>query len=515
MEVGFTVTAENSTSTLLRVEHVSKRFGATQALHQVSLELHEGEIHGFAGENGAGKSTLAKIISGLYQQDSGEIYVDGDRVTKWDTARAQHRGVVLIAQELSLVPEMSVAQNVFLGIESNRLGVLSDDLQERYQLLEESIGFGLDPQKRLGSLSIAERQKVEIMRALARDARIIIMDEPTSSLTADEVDKLHTIIQKLKSQGRTIIYVTHFLESLLEICDRVTVMRDGQIVKTSDASNETKVSIVEYMLGRSLSHTFPERSAGVEASVTPKLELRNVSTQTGVRNVSLTVRPGEIVGLAGLVGSGRTEIARAIFGVDPVIEGEIFIDGKPYDHRSPRQSVEQGIALIPEDRRAQGLVMVRSVRENISLPHLQSISVGKVLRRRVETKRAKELVNNVSITPPRIAANVSDFSGGNQQKVLFAKWLMGNPSLIILDEPTRGVDIGAKVTIYEIIAELARRGAAILLISSEHTEVLELSHRVHLVRNGTIAGELDPRVSSVDDLLFKLFGLENELSEGR
>jgi ABC-type branched-subunit amino acid transport system ATPase component len=441
--------------------------------------------------------------------------VDGDRVTKWDTARAQHRGVVLIAQELSLVPEMSVAQNVFLGIESNRLGVLSDDLQERYQLLEESIGFGLDPQKRLGSLSIAERQKVEIMRALARDARIIIMDEPTSSLTADEVDKLHTIIQKLKSQGRTIIYVTHFLESLLEICDRVTVMRDGQIVKTSDASNETKVSIVEYMLGRSLSHTFPERSAGVEASVTPKLELRNVSTQTGVRNVSLTVRPGEIVGLAGLVGSGRTEIARAIFGVDPVIEGEIFIDGKPYDHRSPRQSVEQGIALIPEDRRAQGLVMVRSVRENISLPHLQSISVGKVLRRRVETKRAKELVNNVSITPPRIAANVSDFSGGNQQKVLFAKWLMGNPSLIILDEPTRGVDIGAKVTIYEIIAELARRGAAILLISSEHTEVLELSHRVHLVRNGTIAGELDPRVSSVDDLLFKLFGLENELSEGR
>jgi len=509
------VTAENSTSTLLRVEHVSKRFGATQALHQVSLELHEGEIHGFAGENGAGKSTLAKIISGLYQQDSGEIYVDGDRVTKWDTARAQHRGVVLIAQELSLVPEMSVAQNVFLGIESNRLGVLSDDLQERYQLLEESIGFGLDPQKRLGSLSIAERQKVEIMRALARDARIIIMDEPTSSLTADEVDKLHTIIQKLKSQGRTIIYVTHFLESLLEICDRVTVMRDGQIVKTSDASNETKVSIVEYMLGRSLSHTFPERSAGVEASVTPKLELRNVSTQTGVRNVSLTVRPGEIVGLAGLVGSGRTEIARAIFGVDPVIEGEIFIDGKPYDHRSPRQSVEQGIALIPEDRRAQGLVMVRSVRENISLPHLQSISVGKVLRRRVETKRAKELVNNVSITPPRIAANVSDFSGGNQQKVLFAKWLMGNPSLIILDEPTRGVDIGAKVTIYEIIAELARRGAAILLISSEHTEVLELSHRVHLVRNGTIAGELDPRVSSVDDLLFKLFGLENELSEGR
>jgi len=515
VEVGFTVTAENSTSTLLRVEHVSKRFGATQALHQVSLELHEGEIHGFAGENGAGKSTLAKIISGLYQQDSGEIYVDGDRVTKWDTARAQHRGVVLIAQELSLVPEMSVAQNVFLGIESNRLGVLSDDLQERYQLLEESIGFGLDPQKRLGSLSIAERQKVEIMRALARDARIIIMDEPTSSLTADEVDKLHTIIQKLKSQGRTIIYVTHFLESLLEICDRVTVMRDGQIVKTSDASNETKVSIVEYMLGRSLSHTFPERSAGVEASVTPKLELRNVSTQTGVRNVSLTVRPGEIVGLAGLVGSGRTEIARAIFGVDPVIEGEIFIDGKPYDHRSPRQSVEQGIALIPEDRRAQGLVMVRSVRENISLPHLQSISVGKVLRRRVETKRAKELVNNVSITPPRIAANVSDFSGGNQQKVLFAKWLMGNPSLIILDEPTRGVDIGAKVTIYEIIAELARRGAAILLISSEHTEVLELSHRVHLVRNGTIAGELDPRVSSVDDLLFKLFGLENELSEGR
>jgi len=513
--VGFTVTTADSASTLLRVEHVSKRFGATQALHEVSLQLRQGEIHGFAGENGAGKSTLAKIISGLYQQDSGDIYVDGEIVTKWDTARAQRRGVVLIAQELSLVPEMSVAQNVFLGIESNKLGVLSNDLQERYQRLEESFGFGLDPKMRLGSLSIAERQKVEIMRALARDARIIIMDEPTSSLTADEVDKLHAIIKKLKSQGRTIIYVTHFLESLLEICDRVTVMRDGQLVKTSDAKDETKVSIVESMLGRSLSHTFPERSAGVDVSMAPKLELRNVSTQTGVRNVSLTVRSGEIVGLAGLVGSGRTEIARAIFGVDPILAGEILIDGKPYDRRSPRQSVEQGIAFIPEERRAQGLVMVRSVKENISLPHLRSISVGKVLRRRRETVRAKELVAEVSINPPRVAATVSDFSGGNQQKVLFAKWLMGDPSLIILDEPTRGVDIGAKVTIYEIIAELARRGAAILLISSEHTEVLELSNRVHLVRSGSIVGELDPTVSNVDDLLFKLFGLENEILEGR
>ena len=269
------------------------------------------------------------------------------------------------------------------------------------------------------------------------------------------------------------------------------------------------------MLGRSLSHTFPERSAGMDVSMAPKLELRNVSTQTGVRNVSLTVWPGEIVGLAGLVGSGRTEIARAIFGVDPILAGEILIDGKPYDRRSPRQSVEQGIAFIPEERRAQGLVMVRSVKENISLPHLRSISVGKVLRRRRETVRAKELVAEVSINPPRVAATVSDFSGGNQQKVLFAKWLMGDPSLIILDEPTRGVDIGAKVTIYEIIAELARRGAAILLISSEHTEVLELSNRVHLVRSGSIAGELDPTVSNVDDLLFKLFGLENEILEGR
>ena len=215
-----------------------------------------------------------------------------------------------------------------------------------------------------------------------------------------------------------------------------------------------------------------------------------------------------------MVGSGRTEIARAIFGIDPIIAGEILIDGKPYRHRSPRQSVEQGIAFIPEERRGQGLVMVRSVKENISLPHLRSISVGKVLRRRTETIRAKELVTKVSINPPRVAATVSDFSGGNQQKVLFAKWLMGDPSLIILDEPTRGVDIGAKVTIYEIIAELARSGAAILLISSEHTEVLELSNRVHLVRNGSIAGELDPTASNVDDLLFKLFGLENEISKG-
>ncbi len=496
-----------ATASPLEVRGISKRFGATQALEDVSLALQRGEVHALVGENGAGKSTLGKAMSGVYHPDQGALLVDGDEVSRWDTGRAQRRGIVLIAQELSLVPDLSVAQNVFLGVERHRFGVLRRDMEERFADLEAQCRFGLDPRARLGSLRLAEQQKVEIMRALARDARVLIMDEPTSSLTADQIEKLHTIIAQLRDQGRTVVYVTHFLEAVLDTSDRVTVLRDGRHVRTARTADETKQSLVEGMLGRSLAVTFPPLPMAPSQDTPPLLELRGVYADNGARNVSLQVRPGEIVGLAGLVGSGRSEIARLVFGADSVAEGEILLDGKLVRRIDPRTSTSRGVVLIPEDRRSQGLVMVRPVRENISLPYLDRVGRAGVINRRLETVKVTDLVQRLTVQPPKLDLPISSFSGGNQQKVLFAKWLMGDPRLILFDEPTRGVDVGAKVNIYEIIVQLAAQGAAILLISSEHEEVLALSHRVYLIRDGGVLGEINPREHGVDDVLFRLFEL--------
>ena len=501
-------------NTPIRAENISKRFGATQALDNVSIELIKGEVHAFAGENGAGKSTLGKIISGLYTPDSGELFLDNQLITKWGTAKAQKSGVVLIAQELSLVPKLSVAENVFLGVESHRLGVLSGNTKDRFNELEAITNFGINPNAQVDSLRLADRQKVEILRALAREARVIIMDEPTSSLTSDEVEKFHAAIRVLTAQGRTIIYITHFLESLLETSDRVTILRDGRLVKTSETRNETKNSLVESMLGRSIDATFPARSPKPVSSIAPRLQVHELCGKNGTKNVSFEIGAGEIVGLAGLVGSGRSEIARLIFGADPISSGQVILNGVEITKFSPSRSVKNGIVLIPEDRRSQGLVLVRSVKENVVLPHLNLVSNVGVVNPLKETETVKRFVQKVKVTPPKIKSPVMDFSGGNQQKVLLAKWIMGNPTVIIFDEPTRGVDIGAKVHIYETITKLAQDGAAILLISSEHEEVMALCHRVYLVRDGGLIGEMDPLHHSVDDVLLALFDLTKEKRDG-
>lgn len=492
----------------VQVRRGYKRFGSTQALDNIDYKLLPGEVHGFAGENGAGKSTLAKVISGQYFLDSGSLAISGKEYSNWSTSIAQKNGIVLIAQELSLVPQLTVAENVFLGVENHYRGILKNDLSARFRELENQFGLGVVGSRVVKSLSIAEKQKVEILRALARNAQIIIMDEPTSSLTADETEKLHSIIKSLKSEGRSIIYVSHYLESLLEVCDQITVMRDGRIVRTCNAKSETKTSIVASMLGREMSQTFPKRTHSSIRQIAPKIDIQNISTNTGIKDVSMSIYPGEIVGLAGLVGSGRTEIARAIFGLDEITSGNICIDGVPYINPSAAKSVAMGLALIPEDRRAQGLVMVHSAKKNISLPHLVSLVKRGLINKILEKRQVIGLIEEVAVNPKSPSLPVSNFSGGNQQKILFAKWLFGDPSLIILDEPTRGVDIGAKISIYKTIVALARRGAAVLLISSEHAEVLQLSHRVYLMSRGSITAEIDPVIETEQSLLFKLFGLK-------
>jgi ABC-type sugar transport system ATPase subunit len=484
---------------------IGKRFGATQALDDVSVAFRPGEVHALVGENGAGKSTLGKILAGVHRADEGAVEVDGEPVGRWDAIRAQQHGIVLIAQELSLVPERTVAENVFLGREPRRFGVIRPGIDRLFGELEQRCRFGVDPRVRVGSLRIADQQKVEIMRALARDARVIVMDEPTSALTADEAAKLHDLIAWLRGEGRTVIYITHFLDAVLAHSDRVTVMRDGRLVNTRPTAEETKASIVEAMLGRAFDMTFPDRPPPPSADAPPRLRLEGVHAGPLVRGVSFEVRPGEIVGLAGLVGSGRSEIARAVFGAERIEQGVIEIGDRRLTRGSPHRSVGDSVAMIPEDRRAQGLVLARSVRENITLPHLRRCSRAGVLSPRRERRLASELVERLDVRPPRLNADVARLSGGNQQKVLFAKWLLDDPRVIVLDEPTRGVDIGNKHRIYELIVELARSGAAVLLISSELEEVVELSHRVLLIRRGQIVDEVNPANATADDVLVRLF----------
>lgn len=501
----------DTATTVVRLRQVSKRFGGTQALDQVDLELRAGEVHALVGENGAGKSTVGKIVAGLYTPDVGELLVDEAPVSRWDPVRAQRAGIVMIAQELSLVPDLTVEQNVFLGVENNTVGILHRDGQRRFAALQRMAEFDVDPRTKVGNLRIADQQKVEIMRALARDARVIVMDEPTSSLTAHEAARLHELIRRLREQQRTVVYVSHFLDAVLEVSDTVTIMRDGVRIRTAPASEETKATIVQGMLGRELAVTFPARHAKVDPEIEPILAVESIATDEGVAEASLVVRPGEIVGLLGLVGSGRSEIARAIAGADRLTAGSMRFRGQIRRRWNTRLAIQSGLVMVPEDRHAQGLVLQRSVKENISLAYLSAFASGGILRRRRERRSAHELAVRLSMRPPRIDLTVAGLSGGNQQKALLAKWLIGDPQLVILDEPTRGVDIGAKATIYELIVELAERGVGVLLISSEHEEVLALSNRAYIVTNGRVAGEIDPSELGKDDLLAHLFSVDQEI----
>jgi ribose transport system ATP-binding protein len=491
----------------VRLRGVEKSFGGVKVLSGVDLDIGAGEVHAVVGANGAGKSTLGKIIGGTYARSAGTIEVFGTQVGHWTPDRALRAGIAMIHQELQLVPELTVMQNVLLGIEGHRFGILRTDGAARYRVIEGSYGFGIQPHVRVGALSIADQQKVEIMRALARDARVIIMDEPTSSLTADEVERLHHMIQALARQGRTIVYVTHFLDHVLAQCDQVTVMREGRRVTTRSAAGLAKAELVELMLGSVFAATFPELPPPVpDAPVA--LELRHLSAGAAVRDVSLTVRRGEIVGLAGLVGSGRSETVRAIFGADRRDGGEVLLSGVPYQDPSIAGSIARSLVMVPEERRAQGLVMTLPVRANMTLPHLGLFSRAGLLAQRRERARTADFISRFGIVPGHVDGAVHLYSGGNQQKVLLAKWLVQGPEVIMLDEPTRGVDIGARRKIYDAIAEMAASGMAVLLISSDLEEVLGLSHRCYLIRAGRTIGEIDPTQVTFDAVMHRLFATD-------
>jgi ABC-type sugar transport system ATPase subunit len=486
---------------------IAKRYGAARALDDVSVTIEPGEIHALVGENGAGKSTLGKIIGGAVRPDEGELLIDGEPVRLHSPRDAIGHGISLIEQEFALAPDLSVLDNVFLGVELGARGLLDRGAQrERFAQFAERIDFHPDPPTNGRALRTAEQQKVEVLRALVRDARLIVMDEPTAALTRAEADRLLDITRELRRDGVTVIFVSHFLGDVLALCDTVTVLKDGRHVQSTPAAQETQESLVTAMLGRSVDVQFPPRRAR-PADAETVLSVRGLAREPAFRDVSLDVRRGEIVGLAGLVGSGRTEIARTIFGADQPDRGTIEIEGRAVSLRSPKSGIRHGIAMLPESRKDQGLVMMRSVVENVTMAHVGEVSSGRgVLRRRQERSLVDGMLARVDARAASPTLPVASLSGGNQQKVALAKWLVKTPRVLIADEPTRGVDVGAKRAIYELLTELAGQGLAVLLISSELEEVLGLAHRVLVVRAGRIVGEFDGAEADEEIVMRAAFG---------
>jgi simple sugar transport system ATP-binding protein/ribose transport system ATP-binding protein len=495
----------------LEIRAVSKRYGAFPALRDVSVSVRQGSVHALVGENGAGKSTLGKIIAGVVRPDAGEILLDGQRVSFRGPRDALAAGVTIIAQELALLPARSVMDNVFLGVESTRAGVLqSARLAQRYRELADRIGFDLPGTAPVRSLRLADQQKVEIMRAVARGASVIVMDEPTAALTEDETAQLASIVRELAAAGTTILFISHFLDEVLRLCDTVTVLKDGSLVRTSPADVETPETLVTGMLGRTLDVAFPERPPR-RPDAPVSLRVEGLSEPGVLHDISFSLREGEILGLAGLVGSGRSEVAHAIFGARKRSSGTIEVNGRRVTIGSPRAAVGAGLAMLPESRKEQGLVMGRPIRENVMLSHLGIASRGGVIARRDEQRAAQTMVEELGVSLRSLEAPVRTLSGGNQQKVLFAKWLIRPPRVLIADEPTRGVDVGAKRAIYELLASLAADGMSILLISSEVEEVLGLSDRVLVMRQGAVVEELEGDRMTADVVMRAAFAAAGEM----
>lgn len=476
---------------LLSLEKITKRFPGVLALDAVDFDLREGEVHVLFGENGAGKSTLISLVAGAHKPTAGVIRFRGEPLELTSVHHARSLGISAVFQEFSLVPQMTVEQNLFSGAELTSVGMLTKKaMHERAQEILDRLGFPLHPRQQVGSLARAEQQMVEIAKAFRADLSVLILDEPTASLTERETDRLFALIEQIKKQDVGIIYITHRISEIRRIGDRITVLRDGRYIATVPAKTTSESELVQLMTGRVIDQIFPNITYRPGEVV---LEVERLSTQNGaVRDVSISVREGEIVGLAGLVGSGKSEVARACFGIEPIAAGRIRFEGEDTTGFSPRRMLDRGFFYIPPDRRAEGLVMMRNVRENITLPslNLKDLSRGVLLRRGAERQIAQELAERLNLQPPRIEREVDHFSGGNQQKVLLAKCLTREVKLFAFDEPTVGVDVGTRVAIYEFIRDLCEAGAAILLISSDLPEILHLTNRAYVMYRGALKAEL-------------------------
>lgn len=489
--------------------NISKRFGGVQALDDVTVRIAAGSVHALVGENGAGKSTLSKICAGVLAPDAGSVLIDGVPVTLRSPRDALLHGIASIAQELALVPHLSVEQNVFLGSEPVVGAFLRPRaLRKAFNTLAAEAGFDLDPAALVGGLRTADQQKVEILRALSRGASTIIMDEPTAALSGPDTERLHAVITDLARTGHTVVLISHFLSEVLQLADTVTILRDGKHVRTASAQAETNASLIEGMLGRTLDSVFPDKppTPGPDA---PTVFAASGVTAPGVNDVSIDVRVGEIVGLAGLVGAGRTELARALTGAVAASSGDVRLHGKKVAIRSPRHALRRGVVMIPESRKEQGLVLQRAIVENITLANLDTYSRSGLVARRREQTAVRRVLERVQVKAPALNAPIAGLSGGNQQKALFARALLCSPSVLLADEPTRGVDVGSRRAIYDLIVEQARAGVGVIVISSDVEEVLGLAHRVLVIRGGRVAAELTGDQMTEENVLHAAFAEVN------
>ncbi len=486
---------------ILSIQGVSKSFPGVKALAEVSFTVMRGTVHGLVGENGAGKSTLMKILSGVYTKDSGKIIFDGKEVETTTPSKSMDSGLAIIYQELNLINTLSVGENIFLGRFSST-GRMRGVHKKARELLD-SIDCRIDTHKLVDELSVSEKQMVEIAKALSYKSKLIIMDEPSSSLTCDEMKELAKIIRQLRSSGISIIYISHKLDEIFDFCDVVSILRDGQIIETKPVHEMTRTAMIAGMVGRTIENEYPPRPDQVGETL---LRVESINTRK-LQDISFELRKGEILGLVGLVGAGRTEIVRAIFGADRAKGHRIYLDGKLLKIKRPIQAIQAGIGFVTEDRKQQGLVLPFSVEQNISMGNLARVAIKGILQKRAEQRLAEKYVKTLRIKTPTIKTKVQSLSGGNQQKCIIGRWLEMNPRVLIMDEPTRGIDVGAKYEIYLLMKEIAEKQGAIILISSELPEVLTMSNRVLTIFEGRITGEFDPQMAGAGQVMESALGL--------
>jgi ribose transport system ATP-binding protein len=498
------VTASPTETTPVELRGIVKSFSGNVVLHEVDFQLRKGEVHALLGGNGAGKSTLMKILEGVYVPDAGEVEVEGTKVEIRSPQDAKDHGIAMIFQEFSLIPTLSVAQNIFLNSEPHTgVGFLDDrECERRTRELFAELSEDVNPRATVANLSTGYWQLTEIAKALGREAHILIMDEPTSSLTRTETEALFRLIRELKARDISIVYISHRMEEVFQIADRVTVLRNGRHVATEEVANLTLERVIDHIIGRKMEHAFEWKERRIDRSGTPLLEARGLCAANGrLQDISLRLYPGEILGLAGLMGSGRSEIARALFGIDRIDAGEVYVHDRRVDIRSTQDAMAAGISLVPEDRRLQGLILDHSLKNNLLLPLLRKLRRSGVIDDRRGEQTVRSFVERLKIKTSSIFEPVRLLSGGNQQKVVIAKWLAAEPEILIMDEPTAGVDIGSKTEILDIIRQLAEEGKGIIMISSELSELLAVSDRILILQDGTVKREMErPDIESEEEL---------------
>ena len=489
----------NENDYVLRVQNISKAFPGVKALDDVSFDIRRGSFHALVGENGAGKSTLIKILSGVYIADSGSVTFNGKPMEVKSPLEAQQLGISVVHQEPKLVESLTVKENIFLGRPiMGKFGVSMQKMREEARKFLDRLKMPLDPDELVSNLSVAQKQIVEICKALSFNSDLIIMDEPSATLTEKELELLFDILRDLKKAGITIIYISHRLEEIFELADEVSVIRDGKHIKTMPVEGVTREELIRLMVGRTLGMEYPKKKVNIGETI---MKVEHLSSKDVLHDINFELRSGEILGFAGLVGAGRTEVARALFGADKNATGNVTVKGKAYHIKNVPNAIEHKIGLVPEDRKLQGLILEMKIRENVSMANMDAITRSRMLSFHKEEKLAWDYVDKLHIATPDVVRKVADLSGGNQQKVVIAKWLNADSDILIIDEPTRGIDVGAKAEIYNLICDMAAQGKAIIMISSDMPELLGVCDRIIVMHDGRITGELNIEEATQERIL--------------